>query len=471
MGHVLYSLSCFSCVGKGCDASFELAFDYGVSGDDDSVDGGEAPVAPGTNAGAGTLDVVASAKTRATVSGHVILNSCGNLLVRKNDKLTGTRYQRHFLQRVVVKTQGRTVPLLYPEGMLFPSIFWKGAPCGAVVGSIPAPLLAADAKLRANGVASICAHTRCRLTNTSLVAPGNSAYICHAFDSIVNLGCRSSDTRVLIHRGVTPESDGLKVQDKEEAVFDTDNIDSRSVVNKLAAACGEEQATYFYTHTANQKEHFGLSRIKAWIDSDEFLTDDLLFVDDEIDCVEVRERMRAEYKKALADEAAVVLLWNWMETAEIWMTYLFKSHEMPIGDMFQLWWRHEYQSTEGNLSHIHALVWLRKRSKLTKTTFERIRGSTFDLISPDEFQRYAEEGLVASGRESMDEVRSKAEKFLWHVCNRRCKKRVLMQSGGTVLKCRVANTGIENPSPTEHMLKQIDINGCLWGTREAWFGG
>ena len=95
---------------------------------------------------------------------------------------------------------------------------------------------------------------------------------------------------------------------------------------------------------------------------------------------------------------------------------------------------------------------------MTKTTFERIRGSTFDLISPDEFRRYAEEGLVASGRESMDEVRSKAEKFLRHVCNRRCKKRVVTQSGGTVLKCRVANNGIENPSPTEHTLKRIDIN-------------
>ena len=57
-----------------------------------------------------------------TISGCTILNDMGSLLVRRNDKLKGTKNQQFFLNRIVSTTPGRTIPLLHPEGMLFPSI-------------------------------------------------------------------------------------------------------------------------------------------------------------------------------------------------------------------------------------------------------------------------------------------------------------------------------------------------------------
>jgi len=52
--------------------------------------------------------------------------------------------------------------------------------------------------------------------------------------------------------------------------FNTDAIDSRPVVNRLAAALQEELATYFFTQTCNQRDFFGVRAIKRWIDGEAF---------------------------------------------------------------------------------------------------------------------------------------------------------------------------------------------------------
>ena len=59
------------------------------------------------------------------VSGHVIMNQCGSLLNRNDKEITGYRSQKSFLQRIASISHGESIPLLYPEAMMFPSIFWK----------------------------------------------------------------------------------------------------------------------------------------------------------------------------------------------------------------------------------------------------------------------------------------------------------------------------------------------------------
>ena len=57
------------------------------------------------------------------IDGHVILNQCGSLLSRTDNHINGYRSQKHFLQRIASTISDKSIPLLYPEAMLFPSIF------------------------------------------------------------------------------------------------------------------------------------------------------------------------------------------------------------------------------------------------------------------------------------------------------------------------------------------------------------
>ena len=83
------------------------------------------------------------------VSGHVIMNQCGSLLNRNERDITGYRSQKHFLQRIASIAHDTMVPLLYPEAMLFPSIFWSMVPkCGSIFGVIPSGLLVKSGRHR-----------------------------------------------------------------------------------------------------------------------------------------------------------------------------------------------------------------------------------------------------------------------------------------------------------------------------------
>ena len=59
------------------------------------------------------------------ISVHVLLNFVGILLTRKRYQLKSSSIHKYFLQCLVSTTIGNSIPLLYPEGMLFPCIFWK----------------------------------------------------------------------------------------------------------------------------------------------------------------------------------------------------------------------------------------------------------------------------------------------------------------------------------------------------------
>ena len=69
---------------------------------------------------------------------HALFNKHMSLLVRSKSILKPTKKEQSFLQRIVSTARNKSVPLLYPEGMLFPSLFWKGNEDGSIDGCIPA---------------------------------------------------------------------------------------------------------------------------------------------------------------------------------------------------------------------------------------------------------------------------------------------------------------------------------------------
>ena len=77
------------------------------------------------------------------VNGHVILNQACTLLSRQDKSIRGFLAQKHFLERIVATSSMTSIPLLYPEAMLFPSIFYSMIPeDGSIVGAMPSCLLA-----------------------------------------------------------------------------------------------------------------------------------------------------------------------------------------------------------------------------------------------------------------------------------------------------------------------------------------
>ena len=106
---------------------------------------------------------------------------------------------------------------------------------------------------------------RTRLTDLSSATSTDVRYISYAFDCVMNLNLNGQDSRVMLSRALasTGESTSMfRKRTNTEQMFDTETVDSRPVVNRLAAALAEEEATYFYTHTCNAKDHFGVRKIK-----------------------------------------------------------------------------------------------------------------------------------------------------------------------------------------------------------------
>ena len=139
---------------------------------------------------------------KLTISGHVLLNQCGSLLTRQKHELKGSSKHHFFLQKIVATSNGSSIPLMYPEGILFPSIHWKMANDNcSILGCIPAPLLSDS--IESYGFASIRSHIKNRVTNVSSSTSTNTNYISHCYDMLNNIAANREDTMVILNRGLT----------------------------------------------------------------------------------------------------------------------------------------------------------------------------------------------------------------------------------------------------------------------------
>ena len=121
---------------------------------------------------------------RNIINGRVIQNQCGSSLSCKNLPLFGLRSQQNFLQRLCSTTPGNSVPLLYPEGALMPSIFYKQISDGSILGALPSSLLTLESP-SSHGFASVRDHIRNRLTLEGSPTCTNPRYMAWSYDSIL----------------------------------------------------------------------------------------------------------------------------------------------------------------------------------------------------------------------------------------------------------------------------------------------
>ena len=222
---------------------------------------------PTTNAGECALEVkevVVGSGQR--VQGHVILNQACTLLSRQDKTIRGYSGQKHFLQKLAAVDNGKCIPLLYPEAMMFPSLFYKMLnECGSLVGALPSCLLANMGNT--DQFASAKDHVRSRLTTFGSSTSTNVRYISFMFDILTNLTLNREDSRIILNRGlmVSTGDTGLEVNGKDNTSLH-DSIDSKKMVRCLCTSQVYHQMHYFLTFTCNQSKHFGTKMIKNWTD-------------------------------------------------------------------------------------------------------------------------------------------------------------------------------------------------------------
>ena len=256
------------------------------------------------------------------VNAHVILNQNCSTLSQQDYSLRGYNCQQNFLQKICATSPKQSIPLLYPEAMIFPGIFYYMInTCGSIVGALPAGLLAYSSSKF--GFASIQDHIHTRITSASSSTSTNTRYISFVYDILVNLSLNREDSRMIINRGLVASTNdtGLEVRGKADTKL-YDSVDSKAMVRNLCASQRYHKMHFFLTFTCNQKKHFGTSAIKEWIDGDKWKTKWDGFED-------LTPREQKEVHKQLMEAAGPLMLCNWMESRAFFYDYLRGSPSSP----------------------------------------------------------------------------------------------------------------------------------------------
>ena len=399
---------------------------------------------PTTNSAESAFQIEEMAAIGMRVSGHVILNQACALLSRRDKSIKGYRYQKHFVQRIAATSVGKSIPLLYPEAMLFPSIFYKMNENGSLVGALPSSLVSTSKSC--NGFASPLSHIRNRLTLSGTSTGTNPRYVSLMYDILANLSLNRQDSRIIVNRGlaVAKNDTGLQLNNAGGSYLH-DSIDSKKMVRNLCASQKHHKKTHFITLTCNQKQHFGIRKIKNWIDSEKWIQHIPCFDD-------LSYEHQNEIRKAIHQSASNRILRNWMEVRKALIEYIHTSICCSFYPVDSIFARDEYQDEEGNLPHIHMIIavktWEMDEEQLQNLE-ELIRASPGTIIRQSEVEKLLEEGIIKS-YDDVQDVEMDAEQKLGHTCGPRCWVRVDHTGTEKDFVCRKTNNLLISPDNTRH---------------------
>ena len=174
-------------------------------------------------------------------------------LSRQEHTIEGYRHQKHFLQRIASTSFGTSIPLLYPEGMLFPSIFWKQMlHDGSIIGATPSSLLSQNNSIYGFESLKNLAHSR--VTSIISATSTNAAYIAFQYDLLCNVSMNRSHSKIIINRGLMTETNeiGLRLNEKDDTTFSS-CIDSKQIVKNLCASQQYHHMSFFYIYLQSSR--------------------------------------------------------------------------------------------------------------------------------------------------------------------------------------------------------------------------
>ena len=380
-------------------------------------------------------EAITITSNREGISEHVLLNMQGSILTRHGKKLEPNAREQHFMERMVSTDSTKAVSLVYGEGALHPGNFWKSMEDHTIPGAIPTCFMSTGKICDMYNIASIEEHSLNRITNPSFVGSVDPRYISYMWDWKANAMLKGNDDRIILRRGfqdMLGDGAGPRVASAPESHVIKGDFDASRCVKKLAATMREEEGTYFTTHTANQRNHFGLrplfDALQRWILDINYAAKTES---------EAREKVRAANISSMTQ-----MVRTWTEVGKLLMKWIACSKEEPLGKIKRLFWRWEFQGKEGNLAHIHALMWL-ALNKLVQEQMNKIQDKVCcdsrDFLKPDDVEKYVLEGILVDKNDGA-RIRDVMLRIQLHSCERsdgRCQKQI--GKGKHDVVCRVPN--------------------------------
>lgn len=308
-------------------------------------------------------DVNFTLKGAQKIHAYVLINSFGKCLIRRGRRLMGNKVECGFLQRILA-THGDSIPLLYPEGMLFPSIFWKAAIRDqSLFGALPGSLFTDNHHAALFNLAGASKHFQARLRNNNLKCSTDPNYASFVFSVISNIGLRGQDTRSTVKRRGAQAIFGNKGPSIQNDTSTTicnrymcEVIDSDRSVNCLATMNRHMNPGLFYTHTLNQANHPGIRCITELVNKkcDE--------IEREMVNSNVSACLIAEMKQSLHQAASTAIFRCYRKVMESAINWILYSSDEPLGKVNVAWIVSEFSEDSfkptGNMEHFHMVLYL-----------------------------------------------------------------------------------------------------------------
>jgi hypothetical protein len=416
------------------------------------------------------------------IGGHVLINASGQCLMRHAKSISHTRRDRGFLESIIA-THRNHIPLLSPEAMMFPSIFWKQLCDGTLVGALPG-VLSADTKIcKEVNVASAYDHMKTRLLNPSLPCASNSRYLHYLFDVMCNLNLRGYDTEIVQKRGFESILQGCGINiisdarsgNLDQHTYCCDVIDGRTSVNCLGAMMRQYDTTYFVTQTMNADSYPGVANITEHVNQ---FCNEQLMKEDHMNRYETKESCNAIHSATLVPTYRLYrrnhnLLHKWITT----------SVEQPFGKIDADFGISENQEQEkkasGTFNHFHH-IYMRFKNRLNANARQKLLSciccsSDTMFGNKDEVQYLIQNGILKNEEETC-KVQALAKIIATHKCplepiikqiGRKYKHavpwqgkmgRCMIRNRDNTVKCRKTDYAEENPNPLQYGFKKFKMN-------------
>ena len=319
--------------------------------------------------------------------------------------------------------QDKNLPLLYPEGLLFPKIFWALSN-GIPLGSLPSVFYSEISHQKVlKGFATFIDHMRVRLCDHSLLTSTDRNYVAWTFDCYMNRMLARNNGKIAFQKGFEHiMSQGLSV-DNSEFTLPYDEIDSRRTVSQLASLMKYYPWAFFITLTCNYSATVGIWPIKAALE-EKYGID------------------TPELKKALQSYCGLFSR-AWYKVLKFFFRYLVGSKEDILGDVIFYWVRIEFQdgNAPGNQPHAHAGITLHPNSKYTKTELLEMVHNKLNLIfnrsTRTDYESLLERGFVKD-RDDYVQLQKLAHQIFVHNCSNARFKCMRTKADGSSY-CRVPN--------------------------------
>jgi hypothetical protein len=350
---------------------------------------------------------------------HFFINGALNVMRRKH--FNPNQASHPVLNHITSRVAGNSLALLYPEALLFPTIFWDSVPqAQAVTGALPSCMFFRNADSDfLKHLGSLNEHLKVRVRDMFSDTGRNPAYLHFIFDVLVNQVFQNTTTNIFRDKGLEFIPQVKNMAKEFETSLSYDEVTASQRKKELSHMIREGKWDYFLTITCNDTLSPGVSQISKAIKHRHLRGD-------------------AAAQVRLTQECQPLMVSCWRRTVNLFFDYLLESKENMLGDVDKIFMRWEFQSAGafGNKPHVHCGLTL--KGEPIQETLDRVVCILNGLIGHT--KETTEDGLIEQGLLDDDFDFGKLielTKIQQHSCQSaqgRCMKRI-NDEGETV--CRV----------------------------------